>query len=133
MRRPAWIDVVLQQEHFNFLVTNQIPRRLLTRFMGWFSRFEHPLVRDVSIGVFAFFAGDLHLEEAKSATFASLHDCFTRELKAGARPLDGDDTVVVSPCDGIVGATGPIDGAELLQAKGSAYTLGELLGDWLAV
>ena len=37
---------LLQQEDLNFLLTNRIPRRLLTQFMGWFSQIEQPLVRD---------------------------------------------------------------------------------------
>ena len=40
---------ICQQEDLNFLLTNRIPRRLATRFMGWFSRIEQPLVRDLSI------------------------------------------------------------------------------------
>ena len=34
-----------------------------------------------------------------------------------------------SPCDGIVGAWGPIAGTELIQAKGFPYSLLDLLGD----
>src|SRR5262249_58132836 len=54
---------VLEQEDINFLLTNRIPRRLVTQFMGWFSQIEHPLVRDISIGLwrvfsFFFFSGD---------------------------------------------------------------------------
>ena len=52
-----------------------------------------------------------------------------RELKEGARPLDPDPATAVSPCDGIVGACGTIQGGELLQVKGSRYPLAELLGD----
>src|SRR3954452_12363698 len=91
-----------QQEQLNFLLTNRIPRRLITRFMGWFSRIEQPLVRDVSIAVWRFFA-DLDLSEAKTTRFRSMHDCFTRQLKDGARPIDPDPAVLVSPCDAIVG------------------------------
>ena len=39
----------LMQEDLNFLLTNRVPRHALTRFMGWFSKIEHPLVRDASI------------------------------------------------------------------------------------
>ena len=35
-------------EDVNFLLTNRIPRLALTRFMGWFSKIENPLVRDFS-------------------------------------------------------------------------------------
>src|SRR5262249_50068939 len=51
------------------------------------------------------------------------------ELKDGARPIDLSAGIAVSPCDGIVGATGPIVRGLALQAKDSAYTLGELLRD----
>jgi phosphatidylserine decarboxylase len=119
---------ILQQEDINFLVTNRIPRQLLTRFMGWFSKIEQPLVRRLSIAAWRMFA-DLRLDEAKKARFSSLHDCFIRELKPGARPVDPDPAVLASPCDAIVGACGRLDGVQLLQAKGFPYTLHDLLGD----
>ena len=119
---------VLAQEDINFLLTNRIPRRLLTQFIGWFSRIEQPLVRDLSIGVWRLFS-DLDLREAKDAQFRSMHDCFTRELKEGARPIDPRPDVLVSPCDAIVGACGTIAGTELYQAKGFSYALEDLLCD----
>ncbi len=119
---------LLQQEDLNFLLTNRIPRRLLTRFMGWFSRIEQPLVRDLSIATWRFFSG-LDLAEAKTTQFRSMHDCFVRELKDGARPVDTDPTILVSPCDAIVGAAGTVVGTEVLQIKGFPYTLEDLFGD----
>ena len=119
---------VLQQEDLNFLLTNRIPRRLLTRFMGWFSQIEQPLVRDLSIGAWRFFS-DLDLGEAKKTQFKSMHDCFIRELRDGARPIDNDPAVLVSPCDAIVGACGAVEDTELIQAKGFSYTLHDLLCD----
>jgi phosphatidylserine decarboxylase len=117
-----------QQEDLNFLLTNRIPRAALTRFMGWFSKIENPLVRELSIGLWALFS-DLDLRESKKLKFKSMHDCFTRELKEGARPVDPDPTILVSPCDAIVGACGTVQGTELLQVKGFPYTLQELLLD----
>jgi len=119
---------ILQQEDINFLLTNRIPRQALTRFMGWFSRIEQPLVRALSIGLWRLFA-ELDLSEAKKTRFASMHDCFIRELKDGARPVDADPAVLTSPCDAIVGACGPIEGTRVLQAKGFPYALEDLLGD----
>jgi phosphatidylserine decarboxylase len=119
---------IFLQEDINFLVTNRIPRQLLTRFMGWFSKIEQPLVRRVSIAAWRLFA-DLRLDEAKKREFSSLHDCFIRELKPGARPIDRDPAILCSPCDAIVGACGKLDGIRLLQAKGFPYTLPDLLGD----
>lgn len=119
---------VLQHEDINFLLTNRIPRRLATRFLGWFSQIENPLVARASIAIWRLFA-DLDLREARSQSFKSLHACFTRELKPGARPFDVDPHVLDSPCDGIVGAHGTIAGTELLQAKGFPYALQDLLYD----
>jgi phosphatidylserine decarboxylase len=118
----------LWREDLNFLLTNRIPRGLATRFMGWFSRIEQPLVRSLSIGMWRLFA-DLGLHEAKKTRFTSLHDCFIRELKDGARPVERDSGVLASPCDAIVGASGQVAGTRLLQAKGFPYTLGDLLWD----
>ncbi len=122
------IQRVLEQENLNFLLTNRTPRRLATQFIGWFSQIEQPLVRDISIGLWRFFS-DLDLREAKSTQFRSMHDCFTRELKDGARPVDRSADILVSPCDAIVGATGMIAGTDLYQIKGFPYTLEELLCD----
>jgi phosphatidylserine decarboxylase len=118
----------LLQEDLNFLLTNRIPRHMATRFMGWFSKIEQPLVRDLSLGLWRRFA-DLRLEEAEKSEFSSLHDCFIRELKSGARPVDPDPGVLTSPCDAIVGASGQLNGTELIQAKGFPYTLLDLLQD----
>ncbi|MPZ19633.1 MAG: phosphatidylserine decarboxylase [Luteitalea sp.] len=97
--------------------------------MGWFSRIEHPLLCRASMVVWQRFGGDLNLHEAKKSRFSSLHDCFVRELKEGARPIDSRPEVLVSPCDAIVVASGRVEGTELIQAKGLTYTLDELLVD----
>ena len=118
----------LEREDVNFLLTNRIPRRLLTKFAGWFSRIEQPLVRDISIDVWRFFS-DLDLSEASTTQFRSLHDCFTRHLKPGVRPINADPQILVSPCDAIVGAFGTIAGTDLYQIKGARYALADLLCD----
>jgi phosphatidylserine decarboxylase len=122
------IASLTQQEDLNFLLTNRIPRAALTRFVGWFSKIENPLIRDLSIACWRLFS-DLDLTEARKTNFKSLHDCFTRELKHGSRPPDPDPGVVVSPCDAIVGAFGAIADGKLFQIKGAPYSLLDLLGD----
>jgi phosphatidylserine decarboxylase len=118
----------LLKEDLNFLLTNRVPRILLTRFMGWFSRIRQPLVRDVSIAIWRWF-DPVDLSDAKKKRFDSVHDMFTRELVEGARPVDANPDVLTSPCDAIVGACGRIDGAEIIQAKDLAYSLADLLQD----
>jgi phosphatidylserine decarboxylase len=119
---------VFIQEDINFLLTNRIPRQLANRFIGWFSRIENPLLTRASIGVWGLFA-DLDLSESTTQRFASLHECFTRQLKSGARTINSDPAVITSPCDAIVGTCGAIEHDRLIQAKGFLYRLEELLLD----
>jgi phosphatidylserine decarboxylase len=122
------ISSLTQQKDLNFLLTNRIPRAALTRFMGWFSKIENPLVRDASIACWRLFS-DLDLSEARKTEFKSLHDCFTRELRPGLRPVDPDPVVVTSPSDAIIGAHGRIEDTQLFQIKGAPYSLLDLVGD----
>jgi len=119
---------VLAHEDINFLLTNRIPRRWLTLSMARFSKITRPWIRDCSIAMWRALS-DLDLSEAKKENFDSLHDCFTRELRAGARTIDPDPHVLVSPCDAIVGASGPVTGGMALQAKGFNYPIADLFGD----
>lgn len=123
------LHTLSQQEQLNFLLTNRIPRRELTRFMGWYSRIESRLLTRASLRLWRVFAADLDLDEAEHRDFVSLHDCFTRRLKPGARPIDARANVVASPCDAIVGECGPIQGTRVFQAKGFPYEIGELIPD----
>jgi phosphatidylserine decarboxylase len=72
------------------------------------------------------------LSEAANAdldSYATFNEFFTRELKAGARPIATGAGTLVSPADGILTEHGAIDGDRVYQAKGSAYTLAALLGE----
>jgi phosphatidylserine decarboxylase len=119
---------IFAQEDINFLLTNRIPRLALTRFMGWFSKLENPLVRRVSMLLWRSFC-DVDLTDAAEGDFRSLHAAFIRRLKPGARLVDPDPAVLSSPCDAIVGAFGRIEQGRALQIKGMAYAVDDLLGD----
>lgn len=126
---PALVRAITQQEQINFLLTNRVPRALLTRLVGWFSRIESRLLTRVSIALWRCFSDDLDFSEAKRERFDSLQDCFIRELKEGARPVCPDPRVITSPCDAIVGAQGRIAGSMLFQAKGFPYLIEDLVPD----
>ena len=123
-----WRDRLLLNEDLNFLLTNRIPRVMATRLMGHISRIESPVLTRVLIAVWRLFS-DLDLSESQDTEFRSLQACFTRALKPGARPVDPRTDVLVSPCDAIVGACGPIEGTQVFQAKGFPYELADLFGD----
>ena len=125
-RRPRQRLTAL--DYANLIVTNGLPRRAVSRLMGRLSRIRQPLLRDLSLALWRRF-GDLDLADAKKPRFDSVHDCFTRELRDGARPIDADPAVLASPCDAIVGACGMVLGNDLVQAKRLVYALDELLCD----
>ena len=116
-------------QRLNFLLTNRLPRRALTLFMGRFSKIENPLISRVSIGAWKLFVDDLRLHEADKPSFSSMHDCFTRSLKPGVRPISPGSHILISPCDAVIGEFGDIDGLEVIQAKGFPYEIEDLLGD----
>jgi phosphatidylserine decarboxylase len=59
--------------------------------------------------------------------YESFNAFFTRALNHGARPIDIDPTMLVSPVDGTVSQIGRLDGSKIIQAKGHDYTLEALL------
>lgn len=120
---------VLLQEDINFLLTNRIPRRAATLGVGWLSRIDSPRLTRLMLTAWQTLGGDLRLDEAKTREFRSLRECFTRELRPGARPIDRHPDILVSPCDAVVGAFGRLAGLEAIQAKGFPYPLVDLLGD----
>lgn len=125
--KPGAWRRLLQQEDLNFLLTNRIPRIALTRWMGRFSELRSPLLARLSIAVWRLFT-DLDLSDAKQQRFDSLHDCFTRELLPGARPVATDPALLCSPSDAIVGACGTVQAGRVYQAKGYPYRIEELFG-----
>jgi phosphatidylserine decarboxylase len=126
---PSALARVFLQEDINFLVTNRLPRRYATLLVGWFSRIRSRRLTKLSLAVWKLFANDLSLEEAATHDFATLRDCFVRELRKGARPIDPDPCIVTSPCDAVVGAFGAVREERAIQAKGFPYRLIELLND----
>jgi len=122
------IAQITGQENINFLLTNRVPRRWLTLLVGRLSKVRNPLVRETCIAIWKLFS-DLDLSEARKSRFDSLHDCFIRELKEGARSVDPDPQVLTSPCDGIIGACGQVTDGMVLQAKGFPYSVLDLVGD----
>jgi phosphatidylserine decarboxylase len=71
------------------------------------------------------------LEEADRGIedYDTLDDFFTRALRAGARPVQGEDGDLLSCADGRLAQMGPVDAGTLLQAKGRLYAIADLLDD----
>jgi phosphatidylserine decarboxylase len=115
------------RDELNFLVTNRIPRQALTLAFGRYSRLRNAWLTRLGIALWRRFGG-LDLSDAAETRFGSLHACFTRALRPGARTIDPAPDVMASPCDAIVGACGTVQGTQVFQAKGLPYTIDDLFG-----
>lgn len=107
-----------------------LPKNAISRAMGWLAsrRLPGPLQR-LELALFVRLAGVDRRELARPlASYDSLQSFFTRALAPGARPLEGGEDVLVSPCDGAWGASGRIEGGTILQVKGRPYRVADLLG-----
>lgn len=108
-----------------------LPKNGMSRMMGRFASIHWPgPIQRAEIRLFARLAG-VDLAEARDdiSEFDSLQRFFTRALVPGARPISGDEQTLVSPCDGAWGEAGRIEQGTMLQVKGRAYRVSELLGD----
>lgn len=73
------------------------------------------------------FRVDMAEVEPTDVAYPSFDAFFTRPLRSGARQIDDDP--VVSPADGSLEASGPIDAGSRIFVKGRPYDVGELVGD----
>lgn len=62
------------------------------------------------------------------AFFPSFNAFFTRQLRAGVRPIADGEAIITSPVDGVVSQIGNVVQGQLVQAKGREYSVLELLG-----
>lgn len=66
--------------------------------------------------------------EPDLTAYPTFNAFFTRALKDGARPIEGDETVFTSPVDGTISQLGQVSRDRVFQAKGQSFSLTELLG-----
>lgn len=109
---------------------SMLPGHFLSWLMFHIARIQNPGFKNFFIGVFAKLY-KVNLEEAELEQIKSYPDFsafFTRALKPGARPIDQDPKVLISPVDGTISELGPVLNGKMIQAKGFDYTVSELLG-----
>lgn len=108
-----------------------LPKSALSTAIGHLTRVRAPAgMHHAAIHWFAK-RFNVALDEAEHPVehYRTLGDFFTRKLKAGARPIEPGDKVIVSPVDGRVSQAGYAEKGELIQAKGVNYPVEKLLGD----
>lgn len=107
------------------------PKRLLSRVIGWGARRRLPARLQIRLLRSYARAYQLNCDETESPIecYRSLQEFFTRRLRQGTRLIPSDPGLVVAPSDGTVCDAGRATEGKLLEAKGSAFTLQELLAD----
>ncbi len=107
-----------------------IPQHALSVVMHTLTRSQVKWFKNAFIR-FIIWKFNVNLSEAAvsdRAYYASFNAFFTRELRAGIRPIATGEEVIVSPVDGAISQLGPIVEQSIVQAKGRSYTVEELLG-----
>jgi phosphatidylserine decarboxylase len=121
----------MQSRRAVWLLQHLLPKDLSSSVAYRLARSRRAWLKDPLIRAFAN-AYRVDMSEAQYpdlAHYATFNEFFTRSLRAGARPIAPGADVVVSPADGTLTEHGTIDGDRLMQAKGIAYSLEELLGE----
>jgi phosphatidylserine decarboxylase len=106
-----------------------IPQHFLSRLVYHLTRSRSPGVKNALIKSFMRgFSPDMSdAVQPDPLAYASFNEFFTRALRPGARPIDPNDSVLVSPVDGAISQIGSLDGSQIMQAKGQSYSLEALL------
>ena len=108
-----------------------LPQHALSRLIARAAESKMPWLKNRLIER-AIAAFDINIDEAESSDtddYENFNSFFTRALKDGARPIDQGSNALVSPADGAVSQAGPITQERIIQAKGSDYSAGRLLGN----
>jgi phosphatidylserine decarboxylase len=106
-----------------------IPQHLLSRLVYRLTRSRTPGVKNALIKSFMRrFSPDMSdALQPDPLAYGSFNEFFTRALRPGARPVDPNSSILVSPVDGAISQVGRLDGSQVMQAKGHHYSLEALL------
>lgn len=110
-----------------------LPRKRLSRMLGRLADVPapQPVLDQMMRAYVRAYQVDMSEYVVPEAGFRTFDEFFTRRLRPGARTVDPDPAVLVSPADGRLEDTGPIDLGATCRVKGRLYEIGELLGETL--
>ena len=121
-----------QDRLLKFIYTHTATRLLIRPFLSpWVSKlggtFLSTRLSAVAIRPFVE-KNQINLSQYEKQEFASYNEFFTRKIKAEERPVEMDEEVLISPCDGKVSVY-PICEKGKFEIKHTAYTAEQLLQD----
>jgi len=112
------------------LLQKIVPQQLLSRLIGMLASCDIIWLKNALIKAFIKqYDVDRSIAERETPEqYTHFNDFFTRQLKAGTRPIDSQSDTIISPADGCISEIGSIQDKQLLQAKVRHYTTAALLG-----
>lgn len=114
----------LYKNLFGRIILKILIARWISKLCGLFmeSRLSKPLISSFIK------KNNIDMSDFESDNFTCFNDCFCRKVKNGKRPIEGDASVFVSPCDGLLSAY-KIENDTIIPIKQSSYTVSSLLRD----
>lgn len=99
----------------------------MSYFSGWVARLELPPIfqgwfNQAFVKIFGLNMGESETRDPRR--FASIEDLFIRRLRPDIRPVE---SCYVSPADGYLAWSAPLESAQAIQAKGLKYSPAELI------
>ena len=122
------IELSKKQKFLKFLFY-VLPHHAVSRVVYLITRLHGPQVKPMIRWFVKKYGVNMDdAEESDIGYYQTFNEFFTRELKNNIRPLVPGDNTLACPCDGKVSQAGPIRAGAIMQAKGRAYSVLELLG-----
>ena len=96
--------------------------RWVSKMGGWYmeTALSRPLIKRFIKN------NQIDLSQFENEKFRCFNDCFSRKIKSNLRPIMGDETTLVAPCDGLLSAY-TVTKDTIIPVKQSEYTLSSLL------
>jgi len=111
------------------LIQYILPHKLLSRLVNKLMRVEWKPLKNFIIKKISQ-SYNVNMQEALSSDindYKHFNAFFTRQLKAGVRPIDSSANGIISPVDGAISQCGTIKEGRIFQAKGFDFSVEELL------
>ena len=118
-----------KKQKFLLFLFKVMPHHAISRVVYKVTRWRGPQVKPmISWFVKKYGVNMDDAEESEIGYYQTFNEFFTRPLKPDLRPIVSGENTLACPCDGKVSQSGAIRAGAIMQAKGRAYSVLELLG-----
>jgi phosphatidylserine decarboxylase len=106
-----------------------MPHHLVSKLVYFVTRIRGPHVTLLIRWFVRYFGVAMHeAEEPDISYYDTFNEFFIREIDLSMRPVAPGNNTLACPCDGTISQAGAIRAGAILQAKGRAHSVLELLG-----